>query len=72
MFSKGLMDTQETVHIKTQEASIVAQSMKISDKGKTISFAGQVQVNLAANAIHNEGNRVRPHDESFSTSPPAR
>ncbi|MDO1580795.1 LPS export ABC transporter periplasmic protein LptC [Rhizobium oryzicola] len=54
---QGLMDTQDTVHIKTQEASIVAQSMKISDKGKTISFAGQVQVNLAANAIHNEGNQ---------------
>ncbi|MEH6690508.1 MAG: LPS export ABC transporter periplasmic protein LptC [Pseudorhizobium pelagicum] len=52
----GTLDTSDPVAITTEQASIVAQSLKIADKGKTITFAGQVRVNIDATAIRNQGN----------------
>ena len=52
----GTLDTTDPVAITTEQASIVAQSLKIADKGKTITFAGQVRVNIDATAIRNQGN----------------
>jgi lipopolysaccharide export system protein LptC len=51
----GTLDTDEPVTIDTEQASIVAQSLKITDKGKTITFAGQVRVNIEAAAVRNKG-----------------
>lgn len=52
----GSMLTDKPVTILTKDASIIAQTMKITDKGKTIIFAGQVRLNVEPSAIHNEGN----------------
>jgi lipopolysaccharide export system protein LptC len=54
---QSTMETTDPVKITTDKASIVAQSMKMSDKGRTITFAGQVQVNLAGAALTNQGNQ---------------
>jgi lipopolysaccharide export system protein LptC len=54
---KSIMESSDPVEIRTTDASIVAQSMKISDNGRTITFVGQVQVNAAGSAIHQEGNQ---------------
>ncbi|SIR12824.1 lipopolysaccharide export system protein LptC [Rhizobium sp. RU35A] len=52
---QSMMESNTPVRITTDKASIVAQSMKMSDKGHTITFAGQVQVNLAGAALRNQG-----------------
>jgi lipopolysaccharide export system protein LptC len=54
---QSTMETVDPVKITTDKASIVAQTMKMSDKGRTITFAGQVQVNLAGAALTNQGNQ---------------
>lgn len=54
---KSVMETSDPVKITTNTASVVAQSMKISDNGKTITFAGQVQVNLKGSALQNQDNQ---------------
>ncbi|MBP2548255.1 lipopolysaccharide export system protein LptC [Neorhizobium galegae] len=54
---QSTMESKDPVKITTDKASIVAQSMKMSDKGRTITFAGQVQVNLAGAALTNQGNQ---------------
>ncbi len=46
----SLMETQDPVEVTTNDASIVANSMKILDNGKTLLFAGQVQVVLERSA----------------------
>lgn len=51
----GTLDTEDPVVINTEQASVVAQSLKITDKGRTITFAGQVRVNIEAAAIRNKG-----------------
>ncbi|MGW9233057.1 LPS export ABC transporter periplasmic protein LptC [Pseudorhizobium sp. NPDC055634] len=51
----GTLQTNDPVSIDTEEASIVAQSLNITDKGRTITFAGQVRVNIEASAIRNQG-----------------
>ena len=51
----GTLNTHDPVAIDTEQASIVAQSLKITDKGRTITFAGQVRVNIEAAAIRNRG-----------------
>lgn len=51
----GTLNTDDPVAIDTEQASIVAQSLKITDKGRTITFAGQVRVNIEAAAIRNRG-----------------
>ena len=49
------MSSQEPVSIKTNDGSIVAQSIDIADNGKTITFSGQVRARIAASNIKNEG-----------------
>jgi lipopolysaccharide export system protein LptC len=51
----GKMSSQEPVSIKTNDGSIVAQSIDIADNGKTITFSGQVRARIAASNIKNEG-----------------
>ncbi len=51
----GTLETNDPISITTGQASIVAQSLKITDKGRTITFAGQVRVNIEAAAIRNRG-----------------
>ena len=50
----GTLDTPDTITISTPEASIVADSMKITDKGKTITFTGGVRVDLEAASLNNQ------------------
>ncbi|WP_105381256.1 LPS export ABC transporter periplasmic protein LptC [Neorhizobium alkalisoli] len=51
----GVMDTPDPVDISMKEGSIVADSLKITDKGRTITFKGQVRVHLDPTAIRNQG-----------------
>ena len=51
----GLMNTPDPVNISTKGGSIVADSLKITDKGHTITLIGQVRVNLDPVAIRNKG-----------------
>ena len=51
----GTLETDETVAIDTEQASVVAQSLKITDKGRTITFSGQVRVDIEAAAVRNKG-----------------
>jgi lipopolysaccharide export system protein LptC len=48
----GRMETQRPVSIATKSASILAQSMKMTDKGRTILFNGKVKVSIEAEAVH--------------------
>ncbi|MEB2844820.1 LPS export ABC transporter periplasmic protein LptC [Rhizobiales bacterium RZME27] len=50
----GTLETPDTITISTPEASIVADSMKITDKGKTITFTGGVRVDLEAASLNNQ------------------
>lgn len=52
----GKMETSEPVAIKADEASIVAESLKITDKGRIITFQGAVRVNIQPSAIRKTGN----------------
>lgn len=47
------LSTDDPVTITTEQASIVAQSLKITDKGRTITFTGQVRVDIQPSAIRN-------------------
>lgn len=51
----GKMSSKDPVSIKTNDGSIVAQSIDIADNGKTIVFSGQVRARIAASNIKNEG-----------------
>lgn len=47
----GRMETPDPVSIVAKEAAIVADSMKIADNGRTITFSGSVRVNIEPTAI---------------------
>lgn len=49
----GRMHTDEPVSIRSREASIVAQSLRMTDKGKVIVFEGKVVVDVDPAAIRN-------------------
>lgn len=49
----GRMATQQPVTIQSKEASIVAQSLRMTDKGRTVVFEGDVVVNVDPAAIRN-------------------
>ncbi|MBB3946783.1 lipopolysaccharide export system protein LptC [Rhizobium skierniewicense] len=51
----GTMETDKPVFVKTQEGSINAESLRIADNGKTITFSGQVRARIAASTIQNAG-----------------
>ncbi|MDE1159883.1 MAG: LPS export ABC transporter periplasmic protein LptC [Neorhizobium sp.] len=50
----GVMESDTPVNITTTGGSIVAQSMKITDKGHTITLIGQVRANLDPVALRNQ------------------
>ncbi|MBP1851280.1 LPS export ABC transporter periplasmic protein LptC [Rhizobium halophytocola] len=49
----GEMDTKEPVSITSNEASIVADSLNITDKGQTVTFSGSVRVHIDPATIRN-------------------
>ncbi|MCR6500743.1 LPS export ABC transporter periplasmic protein LptC [Shinella sp. CPCC 101442] len=49
----GSMHTTEPVSIRSPEASIVAQSLRMTDKGRTVVFEGKVVVDVDPAAIRN-------------------
>lgn len=51
----GTMNTPDAVNISMSGGSIVADSMKIIDKGHTLNFTGKVRVDLDPAAIRNKG-----------------
>ncbi len=51
----GIMDSRDPVNITMTGGAIVADSLKITDKGHTITFIGQVRVNVDPAAIRNKG-----------------
>jgi lipopolysaccharide export system protein LptC len=51
----GSLETQQPVAIYKGAASILAQSLKMTDKGTVIEFNGQVRMHVDAAAIHNTG-----------------
>ncbi|GGF94362.1 MULTISPECIES: LPS export ABC transporter periplasmic protein LptC [Rhizobium] len=51
----GTMNTPDAVNISMSQGSIVADSMKITDKGHTLNFTGKVRVHLDPAAIRNKG-----------------
>jgi len=51
----GIMDTRDPVDISMKEGSIVADSLKITDKGRTITFTGKVRLHLEPSTIRNQG-----------------
>jgi lipopolysaccharide export system protein LptC len=53
---RGTMSSDESVSITAPKATVVARSINIEDKGKTIIFEGGVQVNMHADVIHEKGN----------------
>ena len=48
----GRMESKTPVSIATKSASILAESMKMTDKGRTIIFDGKVKVSIEAAAVH--------------------
>jgi lipopolysaccharide export system protein LptC len=58
--SAGVMETSETVNITMKEGSIVADSLKITDKGRNISFVGQVRLHLVPATLRNQGKSPAP------------
>jgi lipopolysaccharide export system protein LptC len=51
----GVMDSKDPVNITMTGGAIVADSLKITDKGHTITLIGQVRVNVDPAAIRNKG-----------------
>ena len=49
----GRMSTDEPVSIRSREASIVAQSLRMTDKGRVVVFEGKVVVDVDPAAIRN-------------------
>lgn len=49
----GRMNSDEPISIRSREASIVAQSLRMTDKGKVIVFEGKVVVDVDPAAIRN-------------------
>ncbi|MDH4414173.1 MAG: LPS export ABC transporter periplasmic protein LptC [Rhizobium sp.] len=47
----GTMKTEDPVAIQTKGASIVANSLEMKDKGRTMIFAGSVKLNIEPSAI---------------------
>jgi lipopolysaccharide export system protein LptC len=52
----GIMESPTPVNISMKEGSIVADSLKITDKGRVITFKGQVRLHLDPATIRNQGN----------------
>ncbi len=51
----GKLTTNDAVEIHKDGASVVARSLKMTDKGRTITFEGNVRMNVDPSAIHKQG-----------------
>jgi lipopolysaccharide export system protein LptC len=51
----GEMTTEKPVSITAKQSSIVAQRLKMADKGQIIIFEGKVRINMEASALQNKG-----------------
>ena len=49
--SSGKMTAEKPVEIKTEKARIVAQSMRMRDKGKSIEFNHRVRMTIQPSAV---------------------
>ena len=49
------MRSDDPVTITKDNASIVARTMEITDKGRVITFEGNVRMNVESSAIHKQG-----------------
>lgn len=56
----GLLESDDPVTILMNGSSIVANSLKITDKGHVISFSGEVRVDIDPVAIRNSKQQSRP------------
>lgn len=50
----GNLETNDPVAISSDDMSIVAQSLKMTDKGRTITFAGNVRMNANPSSIRKQ------------------
>jgi lipopolysaccharide export system protein LptC len=51
----GKLTTDQTVSIHKGTTSVVAQSLKMTDKGRELEFTGQVRMHIDPAALHNSG-----------------
>ncbi|QND49363.1 LPS export ABC transporter periplasmic protein LptC [Rhizobium lusitanum] len=57
---KGDLSSQDQVAIYRGGMSVVAQSLKMTDKGSVIEFDGQVRMNIDPSTLHNKASEQRP------------
>ncbi|HEY0121356.1 MAG TPA: LPS export ABC transporter periplasmic protein LptC [Rhizobium sp.] len=57
---KGDLSSQDQVAIYKGGMSVVAQSLKMTDKGSVIEFDGQVRMNIDPTTLHNKVSEQRP------------
>ncbi|MGG6893381.1 MULTISPECIES: LPS export ABC transporter periplasmic protein LptC [Rhizobium] len=57
---KGDLSSQDQVAIYRGGMSVVARSLKMTDKGSVILFDGQVQMNIEPSALHNSASEQKP------------
>ncbi|MBB6486462.1 LPS export ABC transporter periplasmic protein LptC [Rhizobium lusitanum] len=57
---KGDLSSQDQVAISRGGMSVVARSLKMTDKGSVIQFDGQVRMNIEPSALHNSSSEQKP------------
>ncbi len=57
---KGDLSSQDQVAISRDGMSVVARSLKMTDKGSVILFDGQVQMHIEPSALHNSSSEQKP------------
>ena len=57
---KGDLSSQDQVEIYRGGMSVVAQSLKMTDKGSVIEFDGQVQMHIDPTVMHNSASQQQP------------
>ena len=57
---KGDLSSQDQVAINRGGMSVVARSLKMTDKGSVIVFDGQVQMHIEPSALHNSASEQKP------------
>ena len=57
---KGDLSSQDEVAINRGGMSVVARSLKMTDKGSVIEFDGQVRMNIEPAALHNSDSEQKP------------
>ncbi|RAX39532.1 LPS export ABC transporter periplasmic protein LptC [Rhizobium tropici] len=57
---KGDLSSQDEVAINRGGMSVVARSLKMTDKGSVIEFDGQVRMHIEPSALHNSASEQKP------------